>query len=151
MGFLDALPAINAVFNAITALCLLAGFAAIKAGRRELHKKLMLTAFGAATVFLIGYLVHTFGAGNTHFPGHGPWRVAYLSVLFSHMFLAVVVLPLVLRTLYLGLKSRYSEHKPLAVWTWPIWVYVSVTGVLVYVMLFHLPAAWTGATAVVVP
>jgi putative membrane protein len=148
---IEQLPAVNAFFNGLTALCLLAGFVAIKAGRRELHRALMLCAFGSATLFLVGYLVHTFGAGNTRFSGHGPWRAVYLTVLFSHMFLAVVVLPLILRTLYLGLNRRYSEHRPLAVWTWPLWVYVSVTGVLVYWMLFHLPTAWSSASAVVVP
>lgn len=142
---LDWLPAINAVFNAITAICLLAGFAAIRAGRRLLHRNLMLTAFASASVFLVGYLVHTFTAGNTRFPGQGPWRFIYLTVLFSHMFLAVVVLPLILRTLYLGLRARYDTHRKLAVWTWPVWVYVSVTGVLVYVMLFHLPGSWLGS------
>jgi putative membrane protein len=151
MSMLDALPAVNAVFNGVTALCLLAGFVAIKAGRRQLHRAFMLCAFGAATIFLIGYLVHTLAAGNTHFASHGPWRTAYLAVLFSHMFLAVVVLPLILRTLYLGLKSRFSQHRPWAVWTWPLWVYVSVTGVLVYLMLFHLPSSWTAASAVIVP
>jgi putative membrane protein len=151
MNMLDALPAVNAVFNGITAICLLGGFLAIKAGKRQLHRAFMLAAFGAATIFLIGYLVHTFAAGNTRFTGQGTWKGIYYSVLFSHMFLAVVVLPLVLRTLYLGLKSRFTEHRPLAVWTWPLWVYVSVTGVLVYVMLFHLPQAWTAARAVVLP
>src|ERR1700690_3916826 len=98
-AFLAELPAINAIFNGITALCLLAGFLAIKTGRRQLHRALMLTAFTSAAIFLVGYLVHTFTSGNTRFPGHGLWRGVYLSVLFSHMFLAVVVLPLILRTL----------------------------------------------------
>jgi len=142
------LPAFNAIFNGITAVCLLAGFLAIKAGRRELHRALMLTAFASAAVFLAGYLIHTFTTGNTRFPGHGLWRGVYLGLLFSHMFLAVVVLPLILRTLYLAWFGHYDRHRRIAVWTWPVWVYVSVTGVLVYVMLFRLPVAWLAGPAV---
>jgi putative membrane protein len=145
--FLDRLPLINAFFNGLTALCLLIGFAAIKAGKRELHKTLMLTAFGCGAVFLIGYLLHTFTAGNSHFRGTGRWRELYLTVLFSHMLLAVLVLPLILRTLYLAWFGFYTRHRRIAVWTWPVWVYVSVTGVLVYAMLFHLPPQWLAAMA----
>jgi putative membrane protein len=146
--FLVALPAINAVFNGITAACLLAGFWAIKTGRRRLHRALMLSAFACGAIFLAGYLIHTFTAGNTRFPGHGGWRVAYLGLLFSHMLLAVVVLPLILRTLYLAWFGHYARHRRIAVWTWPVWVYVSITGVLVYLMLFHLPMVWLGAPAI---
>jgi putative membrane protein len=150
--FLAELPAVNAVFNGLTALCLLAGFVAIKSGRRELHRTLMLTAFASGAVFLAGYLLHTFTSGNTHFAGRGSWRSVYLSVLFSHMVLAVAVLPLILRTLYLGWFGRYDRHRKIAVWTWPVWVYVSITGVLVYLMLFHLPSDWLGgARMAVVP
>jgi putative membrane protein len=146
--FLEELPAINAIFNGITAVCLLAGFVAIKAGRRRLHRVLMLSAFGCAAVFLAGYLVHTFTSGNTRFPGHGGWRGVYLTLLFSHMLLAVVVLPLILRTLYLAWFGHYARHRRIAVWTWPVWVYVSITGVLVYLMLFRLPGLWLAAPAI---
>jgi putative membrane protein len=142
------LPVINAIFNGITAVCLLAGFWAIKTGRRQLHRTLMLSAFASAALFLAGYLVHTFTTGNTLFPGHGAWRSVYLGLLFSHMILAVVVLPLILRTLYLAWFGHYSRHRRIAIWTWPVWVYVSVTGVLVYLMLFRLPVAWLAASAI---
>lgn len=146
--FLADLPVINAVFNGITAVCLLAGFAAIKSGRRELHRSLMLAAFASGAIFLAGYLLHTFTSGNTRFPGHGAWREAYLALLFSHMVLAVVVLPLILRTLYLAWFGHYDRHRKIAVWTWPVWVYVSITGVLVYLMLFQLPSLWLAGPAV---
>ncbi len=147
-GFLNELPVINAAFNGLTAVCLLAGFWAIKSGRRDLHRALMLSAFSCGAIFLAGYLLHTFTSGNTRFPGHGAWRSAYLGLLFSHMLLAVVVLPLILRTLYLAWFGRYDQHRRIAVWTWPVWVYVSVTGVLVYLMLFHLPWAWLDPSVV---
>jgi len=147
-AFLSELPAVNAVFNGITAACLLAGFWAIKSGRRTLHRALMLSAFTCGAIFLAGYLVHTFTSGNTRFAGQGGWRHAYLALLFSHMILAVVVLPLILRTLYLAWFGHYDRHRRIAVWTWPMWVYVSITGVLVYLMLFRLPPDWLGAAAV---
>jgi len=146
-AFLIELPTFNAVFNGITAACLLAGFWAIKSGRRNLHRALMLSAFVCGAIFLAGYLVHTFASGNTRFPGQGGWRRAYLTLLFSHMLLAAVVLPLILRTLYLAWFGHYDRHRRIAVWTWPMWVYVSVTGVLVYLMLFRLPPDWLGGAA----
>ena len=145
------LPAVNALFNGLTAVCLLIGFAAIKARRRDLHRALMLSAFGCGAIFLIGYLLHTLLSGNTHFTGSGGWRVAYLIILFSHMALAVIVLPFILRTLYLALRGRFDKHRQVAVWTWPAWVYVSVTGVIVYLMLFQLPLNWLGHATAVVP
>ncbi len=147
--FLVELPAINAIFNGITAVCLLAGFLAIKTGHRRLHRALMLSAFACGAVFLAGYLVHTFTSGNTHFAGHGAWRGVYLGLLFSHMLLAVIVLPLILRTLYLAWFGHYARHRRIAVWTWPVWVYVSITGVMVYLMLFHLPGVWLATPAMV--
>lgn len=149
--FLDGLPAVNAFFNAVTALCLIAGYLAIKQQRRELHRALMIAAFASATLFLVGYLVHTVTAGNTQFLGSGLWRTSYRTLLVSHMILAVVVLPLVLRTLYLGIRARYDSHRRVAVWTWPLWIYVSVTGVIVYLMLFHLPAAWLPTAVAALP
>jgi putative membrane protein len=146
-SFFTELPVINAAFNGLTAVCLLAGFWAIKSGRRDLHRALMLSAFACGAIFLVGYLLHTFTSGNTRFPGQGGWRRAYLALLFSHMLLAVVVLPLILRTLYLAWFGHYDRHRRIAIWTWPVWVYVSVTGVLVYVMLFRLPPAWLDASA----
>lgn len=131
------LPALNAVLNTITALLLVAGLRAILKGKKELHQKLMLTAFATSTLFLIGYLVHKIFHGPTSFQGQGVVRIFYFTLLISHTILAIVNLPLILRTFYLSLNGRFAEHKKLARWTFPIWMYVSVTGVIVYMMLYQ--------------
>ena len=104
----------------------------------ERHRRLMLTAAAASALFLISYLTYHAQVGSVPFPGRGGIRVFYFAVLLSHTVLAVVNLPLVLRTLFLGLKRRDDKHRRLARWAFPIWLYVSVTGVIVYVMLYHL-------------
>jgi putative membrane protein len=98
----------------------------------------MVSAFIASTVFLIGYLTRFYLTGTHRFPDVGVWRTIYLVILISHMILAVVTVPLVLRSLFLAYKKRYQEHRRIARWTFPIWMYVSVTGVVVYAMLYHL-------------
>lgn len=132
------LPTVNASLNAISALLLVAGWRAIRAGRRERHRALMLAALGSSVLFLVGYLTRVAMTGTHRFPGTGWMKGAYLAVLGSHTVLAVVALPMVLRTLYLALRERFDEHKRAARWTFPVWTYVSVTGVVVYVMLYHL-------------
>jgi uncharacterized membrane protein YozB (DUF420 family) len=131
-------PAINALLNASCAVFLVVGWSAIKAGNIELHKRCMLTAFATSATFLISYLVRFYLSGSHRYPGTGWDRHVYLVILFSHMALAVVVLPMVLRSLFLGLKGRYAAHRSIARVTWPIWVYVSVTGLLVYLMLYPI-------------
>ncbi|MDZ4788334.1 MAG: DUF420 domain-containing protein [Blastochloris sp.] len=131
------LPALNAVLNTITVLLLVAGLMAILRGKKELHQKLMLTAFATSTLFLIGYLVHKIFHGPTSFQGQGTIRYFYFTILISHTILAIVNLPLILRTFYLSLNGRFAEHKKIARWTFPIWMYVSVTGVIVYMMLYQ--------------
>jgi putative membrane protein len=133
------LPIVNACLNATAALLLIGGFVSIKRGHRELHKRFMIGAFAASTVFLASYLTRYALTGTTHFPGQGGWKVAYLAILFSHMFLAMGLVPMVFRTLWLPWKGRYTQHRAIARYTFPIWVYVSVTGVVVYFMLYHLP------------
>lgn len=139
MTIADALPTVNAALNATSAALLLAGWRAIRAGRRDVHRALMLSAFASSTLFLAGYLTRIALTGTHRFPGGGLLRATYLAVLASHTLLAVAALPLVLRTLFLALRDRYPEHRRIARWTLPIWFYVSVTGVVVYVMLYRLP------------
>jgi len=134
----EQIPLLNAVLNSITTVLLLAGFAAIKAGRRSLHRVLMSAAFGTSTLFLAGYLIHKFIVKKLSiFPDLGWIRTLYLVILISHTVLAVVNLPLILRTLYLAVQGRFEEHKKMAHWAYPVWLYVSVTGVVVYLMLYQ--------------
>lgn len=139
MQLADLLPIVNACLNATAALLLIGGFVAIKRGRREAHKRFMLGAFGASTVFLASYLTRYALSGTTHFPVEGGWKVFYFAILFSHMFLAMGLLPMVFRTIWLPWTGRFEKHRAIARYTFPVWVYVSVTGVVVYFMLYHLP------------
>lgn len=134
---IEDLPALNAVLNTITASLLVAGLTAILKGKKELHQKLMMAAFVTSSLFLAGYLVHKIFHGPTRFQGEGMIRTVYFTILFTHTILAVVNLPLILRTFFLALKGRFEEHKRMARWTFPIWMYVSVTGVVVYLMLYQ--------------
>ena len=142
MTLAGALPTVNAALNAASAVLLFLGWCAIRSGRRERHRALMLAACGSSTLFLACYLTRIALTGTHRFPGGGALRLAYLAVLGSHTVLAVATLPLVLRTLQLAFTERFPGHRGLARWTFPVWMYVSVTGVAVYVMLYHLaPAA----------
>ena len=134
------LPVLNACLNGLAALLLLAGLWAIRSGRREVHRQLMVSAFVTSSVFLASYLLRFALFGSKKFPGAGAWKALYLTILFSHMLLAMAVVPLVLRTLYLALRGRFAGHQRLARITFPVWMYVSVTGVVVYAMLYHFPA-----------
>ena len=132
------LPALNACLNATSALFLLLGYRAIRRLEIDRHRRFMLSAAVTSALFLVSYLTYHAKAGSTHFTGQGPARAVYFSILISHTILAVAVLPLVLRTLYLGLRRRDDRHRRIARWTFPIWLYVSVTGVVVYLMLYRL-------------
>lgn len=131
-------PTLNAALNATSALFLVVAYRAIRRRDVERHRRWMLAASATSALFLASYLVYHAQVGSVRFLGTGPGRTVYFAVLLSHTVLAVVVLPLVLRTLFLGLKRRDDRHRRLAKWTFPIWLYVSVTGVVVYVMLYHL-------------
>jgi putative membrane protein len=131
-------PTLNAALNAACAVLLVAAYRAIRRKDIARHRRWMLAAAGTSTVFLASYLAYHARVGSVRFLGTGPARTVYFAVLLSHTLLAVVVLPLVLRTLYLGLKRRDEPHRRIATWTFPIWLYVSLTGVVVYVMLYHL-------------
>ena len=133
---------INALLNATATVLLVAGYVMIRQRRETAHKRLMLTAFGVSVAFLICYLVYHWQVGSVRFTGTGAIRVVYLAILFSHIVLAAVVPFLAGATIYLGLRDRRQKHRKVARWTFPIWLYVSVTGVIVYLMLYHLyPAA----------
>lgn len=131
-------PTVNAALNAASAVLLVIAYRAIRRMDVPSHRRWMLAAAGTSAVFLASYLVYHARVGSVRFLGTGPARTVYFAVLLSHTVLAVLVLPLVLRTLYLGLKRRDDRHRKIAKWTFPIWLYVSLTGVVVYVMLYHL-------------
>jgi len=131
----SSLPAFNALFNSISALLLVAGLRAIKKGKRALHKQLMLSAIVFSALFLINYIYYHYSQGDTLFQGQGAVRPLYFALLISHVVLSIVALPMILTSVYLGLSGRFASHKKLSRWTWGAWMYVSVTGVLVYVML----------------
>jgi uncharacterized membrane protein YozB (DUF420 family) len=131
------LPAVNAMLNAIAAVLLTIGFAMIKSGRKVAHKRVMISAFSVSTVFLICYLVYHALAGVVYYPGTGTIRTVYLTILYTHTALAVTVPVLAIITLTRGLKGNFPRHRAIAKWTLPIWLYVSVTGVVVYLMLYR--------------
>lgn len=135
---LTDLPALNAVLNATSALLLSVGYLFIRQRKVAAHRACMLSAFATSTVFLTSYIIYHSQVGTTPFPGRGLIRPLYFSILFSHTTLAVTTVPLVLITLSRALRSRFDRHKKIARWTLPIWLYVSVTGVVVYWMLYQL-------------
>lgn len=132
------LPAVNATLNAVAATLLAAGYACIRRGRVDLHRRCMVAAFATSALFLASYLVYHAQAGSRPFTGEGPIRVVYFTVLISHIILAAAVLPLAVVTLRRGLRRDDARHAALARWTLPVWLYVSVTGVVVYWMLYRL-------------
>jgi uncharacterized membrane protein YozB (DUF420 family) len=131
------LPAVNATLNALSGILLLVGFALMRAGRIEQHRKVMLAAFATSSVFLVCYIVYHAQVGSVRFTRQGFVRPLYFTILVTHVTLAATVVPLAIVTLARGLKKRYPQHRRLARWTFPIWLYVSVTGVLVYVLLYQ--------------
>src|ERR1039458_6583458 len=129
------LPAMNAVFNGLAATALLIGYSFIRAHRIKQHRTSMMTAFIFSTLFLIGYIVHHSLPCDVRYPLHADFRTFYLWLLASHIILAVVALPMVLVTFFFSLSGRIPQHRKVARWTFPLWLYVSVTGVITYVML----------------
>lgn len=134
---LNTLPALNAVLNAIAAVLLVRGYLLIRAGKRDEHRRVMLVAFGVSVAFLISYLTFHALAGTVYFKGAGALRAIYLTILTTHTALAAAVPVLAIITLRRGLKARFERHRAIARWTLPIWLYVSVTGVVVYLMLYQ--------------
>jgi uncharacterized membrane protein YozB (DUF420 family) len=131
------LPAVNATLNALSGALLLVGYILIRTRRIEEHRRVMLAAFATSTLFLISYVVYHAQVGSVGFTRRGIVRPIYFTILITHVVLAAAVLPLALITLSRGLKARYARHRAIARWTLPIWLYVSVTGVLVYVLLYQ--------------
>ena len=129
------LPALNAAFNGLSAVCLLMGYTFIRARRIRAHRAVMIGAFGFSTLFLAGYILHHALHGDIRYPAHAALRVVYLPLLASHIVLAVVALPLVLATFFFSLSGRIPQHRWIARWTFPLWMYVSVTGVVTWAML----------------
>jgi uncharacterized membrane protein YozB (DUF420 family) len=131
------LPAVNAILNALSAILLLVGYFLIRARRIKPHRNVMLTAFATSVLFLICYVVYHAQVGSVPFTRQGFVRPLYFTILITHVTLAATVPPLAIVTLSRGLKARYARHRAVARWTFPIWMYVSVTGVLVYVLLYQ--------------
>jgi putative membrane protein len=131
------LPAVNASLNALSGILLLIGYALIRARRIDTHRKVMLAAFATSSLFLVCYVVYHAQVGSVRFTRPGFVRLLYYTILITHVTLAAAVLPLAIVTLSRGLKARFARHRAIARWTFPIWLYVSVTGVLVYVLLYQ--------------
>ena len=129
------LPALNALLNGLSAVALLIGYTFIRARRIAAHRAAMMTAFGFSTLFLLSYILHHALHGDVRYPAHAALRMVYLPLLASHIILAVVALPLVLVTFFFSLTGRIAQHRKVARWTFPLWLYVSITGVVTYVML----------------
>jgi putative membrane protein len=134
----DTLALVNACLNATSALALTAGWVFIRRRKAKLHRRAMVTAVTASALFLAFYLARVAFTGTHEFAGEGAAKAAYLAILFSHMVLAVAVLPLVHRLLWLIRKRRFHDHARLARWTFPVWAYVSLTGLLVYLLLYQV-------------
>ena len=132
------LPAVNAALNSVSAILLVSGYLFIKSRNIKVHKACMLSAFGSSVLFLVSYLVYHYQVGSVPFKGQGSIRLVYFTILLTHTILATTVVPLALVTLFRAFRERFDAHRRIARWTFPIWLYVSVTGVIVYCMLYQM-------------
>jgi putative membrane protein len=130
---------LNACLNATSGILLFVGWRAMKGGNRWLHARMMIAAFVVSSLFLISYLARVAISGTHNYPGAGAWKALYFAILGSHMLLAIATPPLAIAALWLAAKQRFAVHRKVVRYTLPIWMYVSVTGVLVYVLLYHPP------------
>jgi putative membrane protein len=130
--------ALNASLNGVSAILLAGGYAAIRAGKRDVHKRFMVSAFAVSTVFLVSYVIYHIRVGHVPFQGQGWVRQVYFALLLSHTILAIVIVPLILVTLRRAWLEKFDKHRVIARWTLPLWFYVCVTGVIVYVMLYQV-------------
>jgi uncharacterized membrane protein YozB (DUF420 family) len=135
---LSDLPALNATLNAIAAVLLMTGYAFIRRGHVRRHRAAMISACVVSVLFLTSYVVYHANVGSRPFTGRGPIRIVYFTILITHVVLAAAVPPLAIITLWRGLRARFDRHVAIARWTFPIWMYVSVTGVIVYLMLYRM-------------
>jgi putative membrane protein len=136
--YISFLPHLNAILNSTSALLLVNGFRFIRRGQIQAHRNCQLTALFTSTLFLISYLTYHYYHGATRFSGQGIVRPFYFALLTSHTILAVVIVPLVMITIYRAARGDFLRHRNIARWTLPLWLYVSITGVIVYFMLYHL-------------
>ena len=138
MTFTESLPTLNACLNGTATILLTAGFIFIKNGREKSHRACMVSAFAVSVIFLFFYVLHKWLVQGVHTPfgGEGTWRSIYYTMLVTHIILAILIVPLVLTTLSLAIRGKRDKHKSWARWTFPIWYYVSVTGVLIYLFLY---------------
>ena len=132
------LPALNASLNALASLFLLAGYVFVRRKRIAAHRACMLGALATSALFLTSYLIYHYNVGSRPFTGTGPIRLVYFAILISHVLLAIAIVPMVLVTVSRALAGRFDRHRRIARITWPLWMYVSVTGVIVYVMLYRM-------------
>jgi uncharacterized membrane protein YozB (DUF420 family) len=132
------LPAVNASLNALSTCLLIYGYVLIRSGKREQHKRVMLSAFGVSVVFLICYLVYHYNVGSVKYTRQGILRPIYFTILISHFVLAAAVPVLAIMSLWRAFQEKFDKHRRIARWTFPIWLYVSITGVIVYLMLYVL-------------
>lgn len=136
--YISQLPHLNAFLNTTSAILLIAGYRFIRTGRILAHRNCQVSAFVTSVLFLISYLTYHYHHGDTQFPGQGIVRPFYFTILITHIVLAIVIVPLVLITLTRAARGDFVRHRRIARWTLPLWLYVSVTGVIVYLMLYHL-------------
>lgn len=134
----SSLPLVNATLNGIATILLVAGYVCIRRRKIAAHRAAMIGAFATSVLFLISYVIYHAHAGSRPFPGSGPIRIVYFAILISHIILAATIPPLAGLTLWRALSGRFDRHVPIARWTLPLWLYVSVTGIVVYVMLYRL-------------
>jgi uncharacterized membrane protein YozB (DUF420 family) len=135
---IEDLPHVNAVLNAVSSVLIVAGYIAIRQGRRERHRAFMLSAAVVSALFLVTYLTYHFNSGLARFGGTGAIRTFYFAFLIAHVAIAAIITPLVPITLSRALSGRFDKHRRIARWTLPLWLYVSVSGVVVYIMAVHL-------------
>ena len=141
---LQDLPLINAILNSCSALLLLAGYVAIKRNQKERHKRCMVSALITSTLFLTCYVIYhvgmqrVYGSAHTRFVDPAWFRPWYLALLASHLLLAIAIVPMVLMTVYHAIRGNFEKHRKIARWTWPCWMYVSVTGVVIYLLLYRI-------------
>jgi putative membrane protein len=134
-GWIGALPTANATFNSLSALCLVCGYINIRRKNRAVHMRFMLSATFFSALFLISYITYHYFHGDTKFPGQGWIRPVYFLILISHIGLSMIALPLILATLWFASRKKFHIHRRIARWAFPVWLYVSVTGVVVYLVL----------------
>ena len=134
-------PVLDAVLNGTSAVLLVIGRGFIARGRMAAHRAVMIAALASSSLFLVSYLYYHYHVGSVHFQGQGVWRTVYFTILITHTILAAVIVPMVIITLSRALRERFDRHRKIARWTFPLWLYVSITGVVIYFMLYQIFAA----------